>query len=72
MLSHYDAIKKVRTNLDEQIEALVLRLGDATTTVMRDSLKYDLEMMQEDYVSLTNDMLVIAQCERGEDYHWSH
>lgn len=67
MLSHYDAIKKVRTNLDDQIEELVIRLGYANTTVMRDSLTYDLEMMQEEYVSLTNDLLVLAhEAREGE------
>ena len=72
MLSHYDAIKQVRTNLNEKIEALVLRLGDATHPVRRDSLKYDLEVMQGTYADLTNDMLILAQCEREPDYHWSH
>ena len=72
MLSHYDAIKQVRTNLDERIEELVIRLGYADTLVMRDSLKYDLEMMQEEYVSLTNDLLVLAQREREYDNRWSY
>ncbi len=64
MLSHYDAIKQVRTNLDEKIEAIVLRIGDAPTKFMRDSLYDDLEQMQGEYVILTDYMALIAQCER--------
>ena len=72
MLSHYKAIKQVRTNLDEKIEALVLCIGDETSLHLREGLKDNLDQMQEEFVSLTNDMLVIAQCEREPDYHWSH
>ena len=60
MLSHYDAIKNIRTKLDEKIEALVLRIGDATTKFMRESLYDDLEQMQGEYVILTEYMLLIA------------
>ena len=59
MLSHYDAIKKIRTKLDEKIEALVLRIGDAPTTIMRDSLYADLAVMQGKYADLTDYMLLI-------------